>query len=348
MPIGHKWQLPGFDSAVLFLALQLFIASGLALGFAKQLDLANPFWAAMPVWVVHQPFREDLLTRAALRIVGTLVGAVVSLCLIVLHPPQLVLIVCLSAFIGGCAALAFTIGTSRSYGTFMAAITMLVVVLPFLSGLPHQGAATPVALAVDRILCTILGVICVAAVTVLFTPARGSDLVRPPHGRTKWAGAKRFLLCGGATLFAAISTASIASFPVLAFGMTLVVYALIMSSAPDPRPIHRSLLPGVAIGVASGIAYHATSNFVLVHHPVLLVALTAAFLAAGALLRVHRKTQPVGLDANMCFLLVAEVGTWRHGSSDVMAGGLAMLAAASLAWLLIRQTILRDFTRESA
>lgn len=343
MATSRKCHVAGFSPSTLFLALQLFIASAAALGIAKMFDLANPFWAAMPVWVVHQAFREDLLSRAALRIVGTLVGAVVSLGLIFLDPPQAVLIVCLSLFTGACAALAFNIGTTRSYGAFMAAITMLVVVLPFLSRLPHDAVATPVALAVDRILCTIIGVVCVAAVTVSFTPARGAHLTRPPHGRTRKAGSVRFLICAGATIVAGIATAGIASFPVLAFGMTLVVYALIMSSAPDPRAIHRSLLPGVAIGVVSGIIYHTASYLLLAQAPLLLVLLTVLFIAAGALLRAHPRTQTVGLDANMCFLLVAEVGTWRRGMSDVALGGLAMLAAAAVAWLLIRRGILRDF-----
>lgn len=144
-------------------------------------------------------------------------------------------------------------------------------------------------------------------------------------------------------MVAGIGTAGIASFPVLAFGMTLVVYTLIMSSAPDPRPIHRSLLPGVAIGVISGIIYHAASYLFLAQTPLLLVLVTALFIAAGALLRAHPRTQALGLDANMCFLLVAEVGTWRHGMSDVALGGLAMLIAAGVAWLLIRWRILRDF-----
>ncbi len=343
MATRRIWQAAGFGPATLFLALQLFVASAAALGLAKLFGLANPFWAAMPVWVVHQAFREDLLGRAALRIVGTLFGAALSLGLIFIDPPQVVMILCLSGFIGACAALAFRIGTTRSYGAFMAAITMLVVVLPFLSSLPHDAVATPVALAVDRIFCTILGVVCVAAVTVFFTPARGARLGRQPHGRTRTAGLKRFLICGGATLAAGITTASFASFPVLAFGMTLVVYTLIMSSAPDPRPIHRSLLPGVAIGVISGILYHTASYMLLAEAPVLLVVVTALFLAAGAMLRAHPATQGMGLDANMCFLLVAEVGTWRHGISDVALGGLAMLAAAALARLLVRSGILRDF-----
>ncbi|WP_165826277.1 FUSC family protein [Rhizobium wuzhouense] len=340
------WQVAGVSPAILFLALQLFIASAAALGLAKMFGLANPFWAAMPVWVVHQAFREDLLTRAALRIVGTLIGAAVSLGLLFLDPPQSVLILCLSGFIGACAALAFRIGTTRSYGAFMAAITMLVVVLPFLSRLPHDAVATPVALAVDRILCTILGVVCVAAVTVVFTPARGAPPARQPHGRTRTAGIKRFLICAGATMAAGITTAGFASFQVLAFGMTLVVYTLIMSSAPDPRPIHRNLLPGVAIGVISGIVYHTASYTLLADTPVLLVVLTALFLAAGAMLRAHPATQGMGLDANMCFLLVAEVGTWRHGMSDVALAGMAMLAAAAVAWLLIKLELLRDFPTE--
>ncbi len=339
----RTWHVGVFGPGTLFLALQLFVASAAALAIAKLMGLANPFWAAMPVWVVHQAFREDLLARAALRVVGTLVGAAISLALIFLDPPPAVLIACMAVSIGAAAALAFRIGTVRSYGAFMAGITILVVILPHLSGLPHTAAATPLALAVDRILCTILGVLCVAGVTVLFTPLRGSHLPRPEHGRTPMAGPKRFLFCAGAAAAAGIATAGITSFPVLAFGMTLVVYALIMSSAPDPRPIHSNLVPGVAIGVLAGVCYHAISLTLLADAPLLILLVTVAFLAAGALLRAHPKTRAVGLDANMCFLLVAEVGTWRHGVSDAALGGVAMLAAAAVSWLLVRYAFLKDF-----
>ena len=47
-------------------ALQLFAAAAISLILAVQLGLQNPFWAAMPVWVVAQPNRQDLLLRAVL------------------------------------------------------------------------------------------------------------------------------------------------------------------------------------------------------------------------------------------------------------------------------------------
>lgn len=34
-------------------ALQLFVAAAMALGLAQVMGFTNPYWAAMPVWVVH-------------------------------------------------------------------------------------------------------------------------------------------------------------------------------------------------------------------------------------------------------------------------------------------------------
>ena len=62
-----------------FKALTLFVAAFGALNLAIALGLTNPYWAAMPVFVVSQPWREDILIRGALRIAGTLVGAAIGI-----------------------------------------------------------------------------------------------------------------------------------------------------------------------------------------------------------------------------------------------------------------------------
>lgn len=327
----------------LSLTLQLFLAAACALACAKALGLSNPFWAAMPVWVVQQAFREDLVMRAILRVAGTLAGALISLTILYLDPSPAWMAFWLAIGVGASAALAYWIGSVMSYGSFISGITILVVLLPYISSLRHDQTLTPFALAVDRILCTLIGVVCVTAVTFPFTPLRPQPLApRNMNGRVQQS-LKRFGLCAGMACVASAIAIAYPRFDVLAGCMTLVVYPMIMSSAPDPRPILKSLLPGVAIGVMAGIAYLA-ATFPLAGHPVQIILITVGFLAAGASLRAHPRTAPIGLDANMCFLLVAEVGTWRHGLTDAALAGVGLATAALLSYVVIRFALLRPST----
>lgn len=313
-------------------ALQLFIAAALALGLAQGLGLANPYWAAMPVWVVHQVWREDLVLRALLRLMGTLAGAVLALGLLALDPPGWGLALVLSLAVGAAAGAAWWIGTVMSYGAFMLGVTLFVVLLPAIGG-PELGAADgahAASAALDRILCTLIGVVSVTAVTFPFTPPRRK--AAPPRLRQGQARSalRRALFCAGMTLVAAGLVMLWPRFDVLAGAMTLIVYPMILSSAPDPQPIWRSLVPGVAIGTLAALCFLALGAPLRAEGAVAVFALTLLFLAAGALLRAHPRTAAIGLDANMCFLLAAEVGTWRHVLGDAAVAGGYLLAASAV------------------
>lgn len=313
-------------------ALQLFIAAALALGLAQGLGLANPYWAAMPVWVVHQVWREDLVLRAVLRLLGTLAGAVLALGLLALDPPGWGLALVLSLAVGAAAGGAWWIGTVMSYGAFMLGVTLFVVLLPAIGG-PELGVADgahATSAALDRILCTLIGVMSVTAVTFPFTPPRRK--AAPPRLRQGRAGSalRRALFCAGMTLVAAGLVMLWPRFDVLAGAMTLIVYPMILSSAPDPQPIWRSLMPGVAIGTLAALCFLALGAPLRAEGAAAVFALTLLFLAAGALLRAHPRTAAIGLDANMCFLLAAEVGTWRHALGDAAVAGGYLLAASAV------------------
>ncbi|ATN32276.1 hypothetical protein ACO34A_00405 [Rhizobium sp. ACO-34A] len=172
------------------LALQLFVAAALALTLAWWLDLANPYWAAMPVWVVQQAFREDLVQRAALRVAGTLAGAALSLAVVWLQFPDVAAALVLAVGVGASVACAYWIGTVMSYGAFMAGVTLLVVLLPEFTGFGIATGIEPMAVAVDRILCTLIGVACVTTITFAFTPRRTTQA--PP--RVREGRARRTLL----------------------------------------------------------------------------------------------------------------------------------------------------------
>ncbi len=71
--------------------------------------------------------------------------------------------------------------------------------------------------------------------------------------------------------------------------------------------------------------------------------LTALFLAAGSTLIAHPRTKPIGIDANMSFLLLAEVGGPGHGwPAAATAGGGMILAALFSWWLMTRLYLARQ------
>ncbi|WP_367176936.1 FUSC family protein [Donghicola sp.] len=53
---------------------------------ATALGVDHAFWAAMPVWVVAQPWRGVTMERALWRLVGTIVGGTAGLALLAVSP----------------------------------------------------------------------------------------------------------------------------------------------------------------------------------------------------------------------------------------------------------------------
>lgn len=300
-------------------AAQLFVATAAALGLAWALGLTNPFWAAMPIWVVSQAFREDLVIRGILRVLGTMLGAGLGLVAVAfLHDPVW-LVLAFGLGVGLGTATAFWIGTVYSYGALMASITLGVVILPAVAT-----TTAPYDLAVDRVWCTLIGVIAVTLATFPFTPPRAErQPLRQDHG------ADRALRNGAlAALLSAFGLAVLlatGSFWAMAGALSLTVFASIMGSMPDPRPVIRYLPPAAAIGVVAAILYRLTGDL-LGLSDLGLYLLGLPFIAAGALLRATPRTAPFGLDSNMCFLLTAEIGAAGHGLGPEVLGGMALLA----------------------
>ena len=143
-------------------ALQLFAAAAISLILAVQLGLQNPFWAAMPVWVVAQPNRQDLLLRAVLRVLGTAFGAWIGWLVLMSVPGDAARVAVLALGVGLGASVAFWIGTVYSYGVILAAITLAVVASVrhldtdydrlLMSGVPRAEARDRIRTAIDRVL----------------------------------------------------------------------------------------------------------------------------------------------------------------------------------------------------
>ena len=155
----------GLDRATAWHGLRLALAAWLALAVALALRLPNPYWAAMPVWVVTQASAGLLLERAVFRVLGTLIGAAAGFAVLRLSADPWLVFLLLGLWVGMAGALTHLLRGVHAYGALVAGMTAAVVVLPVLFT-PGLGMA----LAWARVECTLIGVLAVTAVTARFTP----------------------------------------------------------------------------------------------------------------------------------------------------------------------------------
>ncbi|WP_176715593.1 FUSC family protein [Thioclava sp. SK-1] len=311
--------------------MRLFSSAICALALAQWFGFHNPYWAVMPVWVVSQPVREDMALRAVLRVLGTLAGAAIGLAALTwLHSPALIaLAVGLTVAIGVGAA--YRIGTTYSYGFLMMAISVGVIVMPSV-GLGADGFI----MAVERLWCTLIGVVAVTAISWIFTPARRAPVPPRPQPHSPRQMVLRACAAGGLSAIVTFLTGWTLEFAMMTAALSIVVFSSILGQMHDPRPVVRMLLPGVALGIAAAITYRALAQS-MGGDPTALFAMAVAFIAAGALLRAHPKTAAIGLDANMCFLLGAEIGAAGHPLLLTTIGATTLLIGTATAAAVMHQ-----------
>lgn len=330
------------DRTTALRASMLFLAAALSLAIAYGMGVQSPFWAAMPVWVVTQPFRQDLVIRAILRLVGTVAGGLLAWVVLtqVQQPPLQALAI--GGLIGAGTFASFWIGTVHSYGTLMAAITVAVVALP---ALDHP--VNSEAYAIERLICTLIGVTLVTALTFAFTPKREQPVpIRIDHGLIR--GLRRGGFAAVAGVIGALLVIYVGGPVGIASALSLCVFAAIVGGSPQSAAILENLVPSAALGIVAAVVYR-----LIVQHFGLgggdLVLLALPFMAAGAVMRAHPRTAPAGIDCNMCFLLAAEVGATGHPLPVTAEAGLAMIVAATGVSMAYRGTghrkVLTAFSR---
>lgn len=156
----------GTSRSALLSAGLLAISAWVAFGLASMLHLQNAFWAAMPVWVVAQSSRGLLFARAFYRIIGTLLGAVAGLILLLSPLDEYVICALLALTASVSAGLTHVLRGPQAYAGLMTGITAAVVVMPAIA--TEQTSVEP---AIARIECTLIGVACVTLIMGFFTPA---------------------------------------------------------------------------------------------------------------------------------------------------------------------------------
>jgi len=112
-------------------SVKTFVAAILALYIAFAFDLDRPVWAMATVYIVAHPFSGILASKAVYRVLGTLLGAVVSVVLIpnLVNAP-VVLCAVLAVWVGTCLFFARLDRTPRSYLLMLAGYTVALIGFP--------------------------------------------------------------------------------------------------------------------------------------------------------------------------------------------------------------------------
>lgn len=111
-------------------ATRIWIAMMLALGVAFWLQLESASSAAVCVAILAQPKRGQALSKAVYRLVGTLIGAAMSIVLIALFgQDRVLLLVSVSVWLGVCVFVAQYLQDTRAYGSMLAGYTVGIIAL---------------------------------------------------------------------------------------------------------------------------------------------------------------------------------------------------------------------------
>jgi uncharacterized membrane protein YccC len=152
--------------ADLIFALKTFVASMLALVIALAMDLPRPYWAMATVYITSQPLAGATSSKAFFRVMGTLVGATMTVAMVpnLVNSPEL-LCLAIALWVGLCLYLSLLDGTPRSYVFMLAGYTVALIGFPSVS---EPGAIFDTAVA--RLEEISLGIICASLVSTIVFP----------------------------------------------------------------------------------------------------------------------------------------------------------------------------------
>lgn len=147
-------------------SLKTFAAAMLAYWIALCFDLPKPFWAVGTVYIVAHPLSGAITSKAIYRLLGTIIGGIMTVVLVpnLVNAPVL-LTGAIALWVGFCLFVSLLDRTPRSYAVLLAGYTVLLAGLPLVD--------TPAAVfetAVSRVEEIGLAIICAALVSRLVLP----------------------------------------------------------------------------------------------------------------------------------------------------------------------------------
>lgn len=162
----------GFDLPRLGFGLRTALASCAALLIAWLMGLEHPQWAAMTVWAVSQPVRGMLIEKSLFRALGTVIGTLFGVLLVMVAGDNLTLmVISLSLWIGLCVGVGNLLSGLISYGALLSGYSATMVAL--LS--TQQPAGQILLLGSDRLLTVMTGVMVALLIGLIFTPRNAED-----------------------------------------------------------------------------------------------------------------------------------------------------------------------------
>lgn len=160
-------------------ALRTALAGVTALAIAYWLEMQDPQWAILTVYLLAQPTSGAALAKGVYRICGTLLGATVGLAILAVYsqagPP---LVGSVALWVGLCFYIGARLSNYAAYGFILAGYTTLLVAL--------EGSADPVnawSLAADRTGEMVIGIVCITAVSTLILPRYAGVVLRSEMAR---------------------------------------------------------------------------------------------------------------------------------------------------------------------
>lgn len=152
-------------------AIKTFIAGILALYVSFSLDLAYPMWSICTVFIIANPYAGMSASKSFFRILGTILGASVSVIVtpLMIHTPWLFTLF-LAIWVSVCLYISLLDRTPRSYIFMLAGYTAVIISYTIVNLAEGTSTSTVFAVALSRFLEISVGVVCSAIVTMAFLP----------------------------------------------------------------------------------------------------------------------------------------------------------------------------------
>lgn len=149
-------------------ATKTFVAGILALYIAFSLNLAYPIWAIGTVFVIANPYSGMTSSKSIYRLLGTLLGAIVSIAVtpFLINTPVLFTLF-LASWVGFCLYISMLDRTPRSYVSMLAGYTTVIICYNMVY---YADTVSIFDMALGRFLEITVGVVCSAIVTTTIFP----------------------------------------------------------------------------------------------------------------------------------------------------------------------------------
>lgn len=164
----------GFQPRQFYYTLRTAIGACCALFLAWALGLEHPQWAAMSVWIASQPTRGMLLEKGLFRMLGTALGCLFGIGLVLAsHNQPWMLVIGLALWVSTCAGIGNILRGYASYGAILAGYSAALVAL-INTAHPEQ----IMAVGVDRFATVLVGISVALLIGCIFNPVRQADVLR--------------------------------------------------------------------------------------------------------------------------------------------------------------------------